>query len=59
MPIIIEKPLIVVQLKDVAVAETLDVFADASHLLQVLVLTIAEYGIVHNDAMYTIIFVCC
>ena len=48
-----------VQLKKIAMAETLDIFADICDLLQILVLTIAKDGIVHNDAIYGVIFVCC
>ena len=56
---LIKKTLIVVQFKDIAMAETLDVFHDVCDLLQVLVLTIAKYWIVHNDAIYAIIFIGC
>lgn len=48
-----------VQLKDIAIAKTLDIFADICNLLQILVLTIAKYGIVHDDAIYSVIFACC
>lgn len=48
-----------VQLKNIAMTETLDIFADVCDLLQVLVLTIAKDRVVHKDAIYTTIFVCC
>ena len=48
-----------VQLKKIAMAETLDIFADICDLLQILILTISKDWIVHNDAIYGIIFVCC
>lgn len=48
-----------VQLKKIAMVETLDILADIGDLLQILVLTITEDGIVHNDAIYGVIFVCC
>ena len=48
-----------VQLENIAMAETLNVFPEVCDLLQVLVLTIAKNWIVHNDAIYAIIFVCC
>ena len=48
-----------VQLKDITMAETLDVFPDICDLLQILVLTIAKDGVVYNDAIYAIILICC
>ena len=48
-----------VQLKDITMAETLDIFPSVCDLLQVLVLTIAKDGIVYDDSLDAIIFVCC
>lgn len=47
-----------VQLKDIVIAETFDIFTDICDLLQILVLTIAKDRIVHDDTIYSVIFVC-
>lgn len=46
-----------VHVEDVSVAEAFDVFFDGDELLEVLILSRVEYGIVDNDAVDSFILV--
>ena len=50
--LIIQETYILVQIENVSMTESLDVFPVIGHLLQVLVLTTVENGIVDNDSIH-------
>ena len=54
---LVKKPVILVQVKNVLVTESLDIFADICDLLEVLILTIIEDRIVDDDTINAIIMI--
>ena len=56
---IVQKPDILVHIEDVLMRQTFDILRDVHDLLEVLVLSVVEDRIVHNDAVNTVIMVCC
>ena len=54
---LVKKPVILVQIKNVLVTESLDIFADICDLLEVLILTIIKDRIVDDNTINAIIMI--
>lgn len=48
-----------IQLEDVAMTESFDIFTHICHLLKILILTITKYGVIDNGAVHTVIIIRC
>lgn len=57
LPFVVEKPLVLIQVEQILVAQAFDVLFSIDYLLEVLILSIAEYGVVDDDSIHDWILV--